>query len=159
MAARRQARREVHSEDEQVGQDREFDIPSDGSVEVPESEVEAVEGPSAGDAADLEAFMNERMTIIINDTHDPNAKMIPEVYVNGVVQRFKRNEEITVKRMFVEALVRAKQTAYQTREITRGDGVRDIRMSSNTGLRYPFSVMHDPNPNGPAWLRKILAEG
>jgi hypothetical protein len=31
-------------------------------------------------------------------------------------------------------------------------------MKAHNTLRYPFTVINDPNPKGAAWLRAILSE-
>ena len=42
--------------------------------------------------------------------------------------------------------------------VTIAEITKAIRNIPNTSLNYPFQVMRDDNPDGPAWLEKILAE-
>ena len=156
MAGRR---RRVEAAEQQVGQDHDAIMPSSGQARMPETEIEKVDGPNWEDKAKFEQFMNEPVDVFVSEATDPNASPIVEIYVNGVVQRFLRGQQQTVKRKFVEGLARAKPTHVSTHEFTNTDGARDVRIRRNTGLRFPFSVMSDPNPNGPAWLKKVLAEG
>lgn len=106
-----------------------------------------------------EAFFNELVEIIVHESTDPAAIPIPQVNVNDVNQFFIRGQKQKVKRMFVARLARMKQTRY-TQQIANDPSSGHViqRMIPHVGLRYPFSVIHDPNPKGPAWLQKILAE-
>ncbi len=158
MAQQRRRRTPTHSEEQQVGQDHESTLKTEGNAEIPESEIEPVPGPRMEDKAALEQFMNEPVDVMINESTDPNADPMPTVFVNGTPQRFFRGRVQTVKRKYVEALARAKQTHVGTREFTNHEGALDVKITRSTGLRFPFSVMADANPNGPAWLKKVLAE-
>jgi hypothetical protein len=142
----------------QVGQDHDSVMPSSGRVQMPDNEIEPVEGPSINDKVKLEAFMHEPVDVMVSESSDENAEDLVTIYVGGVPQRFIRGKLQTVKRKFVEGLARAKPTRINTQEFTNNQGIRDVKIRRSTGLRYPFSVMHDPNPNGPAWLRKVLGE-
>ena len=108
---------------------------------------------------DSAAFFNEMVDIIVHESTDPAAIPIPQINVNGVNQFFLRGQKQSVKRMFVARLARMKQTRY-TQQIsndpTNGHVIQ--RMIPHVGLRYPFSVISDPNPKGPAWLQKILRD-
>lgn len=150
---------EAHSPDHQTGQDQPSMMPATGSVsrEDLETSIETVYGPGFKEKADYEAFMHEEVDVEVHETTDENADPLPCVWVNGRPQRFHRGHTQTVKRKYVEGLARAKQTAISTREVMQ-DGERAIRIDRHTGLRYPFSVVSDPNPLGRPWLKKILAE-
>ena len=64
---------------------------------------------------------------------------------------------MNVKRKYVEALARGRTTKYEqkTMDPSRPE---NIQMAEKTALTYPFSVLHDPNPKGRAWLKAILAQ-
>jgi hypothetical protein len=104
-------------------------------------------------------FFSEMVDIIVHESTDPTAIPYPQINVNGVNQFFIRGQKQSVRRMFVARLARMKQTRYTQQIIndnTSGNVVQ--RMVPHVGLRYPFSVIHDPNPSGPSWLQKILGE-
>ena len=108
--------------------------------------------------ASEEAFMNEPVEIFVHPVSDENAPPYVILNVNGVSQPVARGTAQTVKRKFVEVLARAKQTGIKTVvDMSNGEPVN--RIHRHTGLRYPFSIQHDPNPKGAAWLRGILAQG
>lgn len=108
-------------------------------------------------AAELEAFMNEILTVIVHEDGNDNAVENPCPSVNGVNQGFIRGKEQNVKRKYVEALARGRKTKYVQRILdpTRPES---IQMVETTSLVYPFSVLRDPNPKGKEWLRSILAQ-
>ena len=100
----------------------------------------------------------EPVTVMVMESTDDNADQIVSVWVNGRVQNFIRGNPQTVRRCYVERLARAKKTVYsQTLDERQGESAFNA-MRARYGLRYPFSVIEDKNPNGAAWLRGILAE-
>lgn len=150
--------------EQQIGQDVSIDIPVTGSLDnlsrpdqKLESDIVTVqrEGLDNGYAAQL-AFMEEPVDIMVHETTDPNEQMLVDVYCNGIPQRFIRGQVQTVKRKYVEILARAKQTSISTKTVTTTDDVIN-RIDKHTALRYPFSIVSDPNPKGAAWLKSVLA--
>lgn len=106
-----------------------------------------------------EAFFNEMVDVIIHESTDPAAIPIPQINVNGTNQFFIRGQKMAVKRKFLARLARMKQRRY-TQQIVNDPASGNViqRMVPHIGLRYPFSVISDPNPKGPQWLQKILNE-
>lgn len=151
----------AHEDVTQVGQDNPRVMKSTGPAEesLEPQEIEVVPGPINKDKADMLAFMEEPLEIFVHESTDPNAEPIVYVGVNGRTQYFVRGQVQTVKRKFVEKLARCKVTRYSQQYIKDGNGADAIKNIPHTSLAYPFSVVHDPNPRGAAWLRKVLAEG
>lgn len=119
--------------------------------------IDVVDKPMPKDALDLEAFMNEPVTIIVNPATDPDEPRLVQVGVNGVNQFLPRGEPMTVKRKYVEVLARAKRTNFsQTLDERLGEGMNHLKAMHL--LRFPFSVIEDRNPSGAPWLRGVLAE-
>lgn len=108
-------------------------------------------------AANLE-FMNDMVTVNIHTTNEQNAAPYFEITVNGKPMIFHRGKKYTVRRYFVEGLARAKPVNFRNEEFTMSDGVRSVRWPSSTGLRYGFSVEHDPHPRGLDWLRSVISQ-
>lgn len=106
-------------------------------------------------AAELEKFMNEKLTIIVHETDSPGALEVICPQVNGVNQPIVRGDKAIVKRKYVEVLARSMITTQHQR-------VRDLNDPSSIETRgksvrsYPFTVLHDPNPNGEPWLMSII---
>jgi hypothetical protein len=146
---------------EKVGQDAATEFSTDGALEVDRPVIEPVEGPGALDKAARLAFMEEPVKILVHESSDPNdPDPSPLLRVNGRNQYIIRGTEQTVRRKYVEVLARARKTGY-TQSIRHDQVTGNVhqKMNPRTALRYPFSVIEDRNPNGSAWLRKILAEG
>lgn len=120
--------------------------------------IDVVDKPMPKDAFEMEAFMNEMITIVVNPPNDADEPMLVHVAVNGVNQFIPRGEAIAVKRKYVEVLARAKRTDFaQNLDERLGEqGFNQVRTMHS--LRFPFSMIGDPNPKGGAWLTGVLAE-
>lgn len=120
--------------------------------------IEVIDSVLTGEKAAIEAFMAEKINVIVLDSADETENEIVETWVNGRVQRFLRGTPQWVKRCYVEALARAKRTTYR-QVLDERMGVQAFnQMRPNHTLAYPFTVLEDPNPKGPHWLRGVLAE-
>lgn len=142
-----------------IGQDKPRDLTVDGDAFLDPPQIEAVkEAAAKREFLDELAFMDEDVKVLVHPTADKNPEPIILLAVHGRSQNFIRGQEIVVKRKYVEALARAKLTVYEQQNYMDDQGVRAIRNLPRTALRYPFSVIHDTNPRGRAWLDKVLAE-
>lgn len=103
-------------------------------------------------------FMNEPVTIRIATTTDKNAAQVFEININGNMEFFRRGEVKTVKRHFVDLMLRLKETSYSQKEVLNPEGIKDILHIPHTGLKYDFSIERDTNPLGNSWKRAVLAE-
>jgi hypothetical protein len=125
----------------------------DGAIEI-----ERVTGVSASEEAlALEAFMNETVVILVAEDSDEEALPVVTLCVNGTTQPIFRGVPTPVKRKYVEALARAKETKYR-QALQDPNDPASITMVPRTALAYPFSVESDANPNGRAWLRELLKQ-
>lgn len=104
------------------------------------------------------AFANEMVKVRVHPSTDRNANPIPDVYVNGRVQRFPRGQEIDVRRCFVEKLARSMATTYGNVKTQGPDGEDRYIYPGSTAEVYPFTVIDDTQ-KGQAWLKSILAAG
>lgn len=121
------------------------------------SSIEVV-GKLSKDELAFRAFMSEKVCILVHDTTDDTETPVPQVCVGEISQYFIRGRKQWVKRFFVERLARAKITTY-TQVKEKDDNGDDTYVNiPHTKLMYPFSLIEDRNPRGPAWLQKVLAE-
>lgn len=104
------------------------------------------------------AFMNEPVTIRIGTSTDKNAAQVFEININGKLEFFRRGETKTVKRYFVDHMLRLKETGWSQKEVVNNEGVKDILNIPHTALKYDFSIERDTNPLGDSWKRAVLAE-
>jgi hypothetical protein len=150
----------IRAGEEKVGQAIAMNIPVDGPARIEaESEIEVVDRPVTNNKLDLLKFMEEQVTVVVHRTADKMATPVPEVWVNGVVQRFVRGQKQVVKRKFVEALARARDLQYEQEVgVDRNTGEAMNRMVPVVGLKYPFDVLEDSNPKGRAWVQSLLQE-
>jgi hypothetical protein len=121
-------------------------------------DLEQITGGSATtEQIELEAFMNETLVIVVQESADEEALPIVTLTVNGVTQPIMRGIATPVKRKYVEALARAKETKYK-QSLSDPSDPSSIAMIPRSALAYPFVVERDPNPNGFAWLREVLKQ-
>lgn len=157
----RYSKREVSTEELDVGQQPSIILPPTGSIadviRAENHEIDVVDGPSIDrDYMAQLAFNEEPVTIRINTTTSKTDASVPAVYVNGRSQFFIRGVPITVRRKFVEGLARAKTMMVETVQNNNVDGGMIARTSQ---LRYDFTLIEDKNPRaGHEWLQKLLAE-
>jgi len=104
------------------------------------------------------AFMNEDVTIRIATSTDRNAEQVFELNINGKPEFFRRGETKTVKRYFVDRLLRLKTTVYAQELVLNKEGIKSYIYPPSTGLKYDFAVVRDTNPSGDSWQRAVLAE-
>lgn len=103
-------------------------------------------------------FMAEPVTIRIATSTDKNAEQCFELNINGRAEFFRRGETKTVKRFFVDRLMRLKQTVYGQDLVINKEGIKSYVYPPSTGLKYDFAIIRDDNPLGKSWERAILAE-
>jgi hypothetical protein len=138
---------------ENIGQGDSFTLPEMKAG----AGVEPVADRVLSKSADLEAFMNEILTIVVFEDNIEGALPIVEPTVKGMKQVIVRGVNSKVRRKYVEALARSRTTKFD--QIQRDMYDRSsLAMKPNTKMTYPFAVIHDPNPRGAAWLKAILAE-
>jgi hypothetical protein len=103
------------------------------------------------------AFLEEIVTVRVEESADEKAENPVHVTVNGVNQFFFRGQEQDVKRKFLGVLATAKPAAYVQPNPYASDETRNI-LNTRRGLRYPFTVISDKNPLGAEWLKRLLQE-
>lgn len=107
---------------------------------------------------EIEAFMNDILTVVVHEDSNDNAVENPCPSVNGLNQPFIRGQRQKVRRKYVEALASGRMTKYEqkTPDPTKPDVVQ---MTERSALVYPFTVVHDPRGDaGRKWLDGILAQ-
>jgi hypothetical protein len=119
--------------------------------------IEVVAESNIAGAADMEAFMNEILTIVVYEDNVEGSLPTVEPTVKGMKQVIVRGANSKVRRKYVEALARSRTTKYDQVQRDMTDR-SSMMMKPKARMTYPFSVIHDPNPRGPAWLKAILAE-
>ena len=132
---------------------------STGKARIEPSVIEKVDHQPSNEKLSNLAFAEEEMVIVVHDSVDVNDDPIPYVINGGRRQAFIRGQEQSVRRKYVEILARMKRTRYTQEKYKDSQGIDSIRNIPHTALVYPFTVVSDPNPNGRAWLKAILAEG
>lgn len=144
----------------QVGQNQAFDIPNTGHIDRENfrDEFATVDTPTWKDTAKLAAFMEEPVLVVISDTEAQNAEQVIQLAVQGKNQFIFRGTPIWVKRKYLEVLARARPESITTQEFTDASGNRATRILKTMGLKYPFRVLEDKNPDGSRWLETILKE-
>ena len=110
------------------------------------------------DLAELERFMNEPVTLMIDKTTERNAEQIIQLMCNGISQFIVRGKETVVKRKYLDILARAKVDQIETEEYVNPKNEKAIRINHEPAHKYPFRVVRDDNPRGYGWLKGVMAE-
>lgn len=114
-------------------------------------------GNAGLDAYAQELIFNEELVeVMLHESTDENAENPVFTACNGVTQYFFRGQVQTVKRKYVAILACAKEHGISTPTYTQADGARAMSIKRTSSLKYPFSIISDPNPRGPAWLKDLL---
>jgi hypothetical protein len=103
-------------------------------------------------------FMDESITIRIATSTDRNAEQCFELNINNRAEFFRRGETKTVKRHYVDLLMRLKETVYGQELVINKEGIKSYVYPASTGLKYDFAIIRDDNPLGKSWERAVLAE-
>ena len=111
-----------------------------------------------GKIAAEEAFMHEILEVEILSSGDENSAPSGILNVGGVSQPWMRDTPIMMRRKFVEVLARCKETKYVPQDPNMSNPMATNVPIGRTAFAIPFSVLHDPNPKGRAWLAAIKAE-
>lgn len=163
------AREELHTDDIKIeqkddiignGRDNSDLIGRDGDI------VQAQQLPKKEYLDEL-AFNEEPVTIRIEPSSDKNAALWHPIWVNGKGCEVWRGDAwremtyipvgqvITIKRKYVEVLLRSKTDTVQTlvREVEGENPQNTIRRF--TTATVTFSIIEDRNPLGAAWVNEI----
>lgn len=138
----------------------EFDaiyVPEPEEIVVVPGATGAAKGQGGLSAYEQELLFNEEIVeVMLHETTDANAENPVFTACNGVSQYFFRGVPQQVKRKYVAILAACKEHGISTPEYTQGDGARAMGIKRTSSLKYPFSIIHDPNPRGAEWLRSLL---
>ena len=114
-------------------------------------------------------FMEEPVTIRLEPSADKNAATAFPIWVNGKgCEVWNENQKkfiempylpvgevLTVKRKYVEVLIRAKIDTVQTDVIDRDSERPNNVVKRFTSAVHNFSIIEDRNPIGAAWLTEL----
>lgn len=169
--ARRQ-RRELATDDLEVGQKTNIIIDPNGSIDHESESLEALE-QSVGLTmayADALAFNEEPICIVIEKSNQKNPPKTVDCWVNGKGAEIFRDGKwnilgwlpvdvpIITRRKYVEVLARAKPDTINTEVDDETKATPRNEISRSTHTKYPFRVIQDKNPLGQAWLTECLME-
>jgi hypothetical protein len=138
----------------------EFDtvyVPETPEIEIIPGATRGVKGKGGLDPYAQELIFNEEIVeVMVHESTDENAENPIFTSCQGVPQYFYRGVPQRVKRKYVEILAAVKEHALSTPEYTAQDGSRAVGIRRTSSIKYPFSVISDPNPRGAAWLKALL---
>jgi hypothetical protein len=156
----RSRRGDTESSDFKAGQDTPRAMRSRGPAResLEPARIQPVGRVVSKEKLDALKFNEDVLTIVVHDSTNPLDDPMPEVWNDGTPQRFQRGKEMQVKRKYVEVLARAKKTTYTQRKVKNQLGEETYINVPHSALKYPFAVIHDPSPNGKAWLQSIINE-
>ena len=120
-----------------------------------------IENP--GRSLAYEAFMQEPVTISINESADEKAAPVVYVCVNGDERWLPRGVPLRLQRKFVEILAQSNERRFMTGKINASDDTDNERpVKSKLTQGTPFAVLKDSNPDGRLarrWLLRVTKQG
>lgn len=132
-------------------------IPEKPEIEIISGTTKGVKGKGGLSKEAEELLFNEEMVdVMLHESTDPNAENPVFTSCNGTPQYFFRGEVQTVRRKYVAILASVKEHGITTPEYTAQDGSRAMSIRRTSSLKYPFSIISDKNPRGPAWLKSLI---
>lgn len=155
---KRRARREISTEDMEIGQAPSIIIPGDSPISREQEEIALLDTPLMSDYAKSLAFNEDILTIRLERSSEEFAPQIIDVYVNGRAEWLPVGVPVKVARKYVEILARAKPDSVQTNVIERAGEDPENTIDRYTSAKHPFSVLHDPSHLGFEWLTRIMME-
>jgi len=124
-------------------------------LEVPESEIIAVEGSGAMAYAEQLAFMAEKVEVLILDSHDTgDTTRLITITNNGKDYNMLRGKWSIVPRFVLETLARTKRESWAFSYKKNNDGSTSDTNQMHRALRYPHQFK-DKNPKGMVWYDSI----
>jgi len=151
-------KKSVGTDSFKAGQDHEHIIPSTGDIDRSDfrDEFVIVENVNSNETDELR-FMHEKIEVQLNPGIATDEQTI-QVQLNGINQFFVRGMRQNVKRMFVNVLCGAKTEHITTVGFKDSMGNDGTKIQKTSVMKYPFTVLSDPNPKGRAWLEKAMSE-
>lgn len=129
------------------------EAPGSRAIEIPEGFREFEQ------QAEYEAFMHERVGIIIAEaSHERESPVVP-IGVNGNQRWLPRNARIVVLRAHLERLVRASTTTLTVEKLHDPELDEGQRIKNKNLPAYHITILRDDNPMGPKWLNRMRREG
>jgi hypothetical protein len=151
--------RELHSEDVPMRPYQVLDMTSPQAVR-PTDIIQSVDDDVLrGTYAEQLAFNEEPVELRIEPGQQRNAPRVVDVSVNGDRRWLPVGVAIRLQRKFVEVLARAQPFSVTTEHGNATEENPRNMIHKNPFRAVPFSILHDPNPRGAAWLNKISYEG
>jgi hypothetical protein len=158
-------RKPTDARDIQIEQPAEIVLPATGSIAGIDTSIDVVQDTKlTRKKTEAEVFNEEKLTVMIHEAADQNPENFVFISVNGRgpgtrgEKWVQRGVPVVMARKFVEVLCRAKPVNIRTKEARDFDGAQTMRVQRTAALRYPFSVISDPNPAGAQWLRNVMAQ-
>jgi hypothetical protein len=151
-------RRERDASMEQIGQSRSAQIAFEGPAQIDRDDIQVVPGPQFSSKVEQEAFMAEKVIVLIHNSTEQHPVDPVMLAVNGRQIFVWRNQPTIIKRCYLERLCRAKPDGI-TQDAANPDPKIANKLNISSGLLYPFSVVEDKNPKGHHFMQKWLAEG
>lgn len=105
---------------------------------------------------EFEKFMHEIVTVQMMPQANENDHKFAEITVNGHYRCLMMGEQYDIPRTHLAVLAAAKSMRVEQEKTVNADGSMGFKEKAVLRQMYPFTVAHDPNPRGAAWLMKLL---
>jgi len=118
------------------------------SLEIPDRDADFMK------LAEDEAFMNEKVKILVSQGQGDGELAVISPSVNGIQQPIVRGLTQVVKRKYLEALVHTVTTSYN-QTVQNPAAPDQISMVPRTTHTFPVALVEDTNPRGRSWFERL----
>lgn len=141
------AKGKIHTDDLMRAAEERTPPELDGGHVINLDDIEVIHPARMRSLAAQEAFMNEKVVVMIEADEDPNSPMFIYTGHQGITQYIKRGTAQAIKRKFLYSLVAAKRTQMACTFGKNPDGSEFNRLVGRTNTTYRLNVIQD-SPEG-----------
>ena len=154
----RTQQREITPDDLPVGSRPDIDMTHGMGGREPET-ILLVDKPMSTTEQEELAFMEEDVLIRLEQPQsDEKAVMCYPFSVNGRTCWVPPNRPYTVKRKYLEVILRSQPFTVETEVFSPGDKDERQVMRRFQARRFNVSILRDPSPRGPEWHQRVCLE-
>jgi hypothetical protein len=107
---------------------------------------------------EYERFMADPITLMVGSSGDIREPPTVKLWLNGVELEFPRKRPVRIPRAYFEIIIGAQQRDFMQQEVYDPSAAEGMRTRMHVTTQYPYNLIHDPSPKGPAWMRRVARE-
>lgn len=142
----------LNTGDRQNGQDEVVNISTDGDATAMREPLVVLTGPDAMRKIETEAFMNEMVEVIVDQSQKEGAPLFIHSGHNGKDQYLMVGEPTKIRRTNLYSLLQARERKGKSDFGKDANGKEYNKLTFQATPTHSVRVLRDPNPNGARWF-------